>query len=240
MFLKIKTAYRDGLKMNFLINRELLDTRNMPQLPNVTYFQKVIPNQRGFLFGTISNMGADHPAKRIFYNLKVSDYIGPMYKYCLNAHNSYFKQVFQLNDLDIGKFIKSNSGCKIWTGDILTNDSLRFLQENLPVDEMMFLAPYKKIIEEYRFWIINDEIITSSSYSWDNKTNYTDPPEKVVAFVESWKDWWSPDWAYVVDVGVAVKPDNTYDGIIEYNCLSTSGLYNADIPKIIQALEDIL
>ena len=226
--------------MKFFINRALLDTRNMPVINDVTYFQKDCTSNSGFLFGTIANMNTCDLQKN-FYNLKVSDYLAPMRKYCLNYKGSYFKQVCQLNECDVGKFIKSNSGCKIWTGDILTHESFTYIKEHLPSDEMMFIAPYKKILEEYRFCISNDQIVTYSHYSWDKTYDYKKVPENVIDFVDSWKDEWSPDWAYTVDVGVAryLNDDNVMNreiGIVEYNCLSTSGLYNANIEKLIDVL----
>jgi len=230
--------------MQFFISRALMDTRNMPCLDNVTYYQEEVPDEPGFLFGTISDMRKELQAQKVFYNLKVSDYLGAMHKYCLNYSNSYFKQVCQLEQTDIGKFVKSNSGCKVITGDILTREGFSFIKDNYPDDEMLFIAPYKKILKEYRFWVIDEEIVTYSHYSWDRNHDYQSVPENVINFAGGCAKQWSGDLSYTMDIGIALHMNSKQQienqiGIIEYNCLSTSGLYNANIEKLIQAVEKV-
>lgn len=176
-----------------------------------------------------------------YYNLKVSDFLAPMYDYLVHD-NSYFKHVCQLGTMeDFGKFIKSNNS-KVLTGQKFDEDILKLCKNELPPDEMMFLSDYKDIKKEYRFWIKFDEIVAYSSYSWENG-DFEEVPKEAIKFVESFLDKWSPHSIYVVDICSVDEMD--FSGyhlrykIVEYNSFGTSGFYNVDLKKLLNAIYDL-
>lgn len=176
-----------------------------------------------------------------YYNIKVSDFLAPMYDYLVH-YNSYFKQVCQLGTMeDFGKFIKSNNS-KVLTGQKFDGDILKLCKNELPPDEMMFLSDYKDIKKEYRFWIKFDKIVAYSSYSWENK-DFEEVTEEAIKFVESFLDKWSPHSLYVVDI--CSVDEMTFLGyhlrykIVEYNSFGTSGFYNVDLRLLLDTIYDL-
>jgi len=168
--------------------------------------------------------------KYSFWDLKVSDFLPQIKTEYINYNNSYYKQVCMLDNYDIDNFCRSNSGCKLFSGQVLDNTLIKIIKSKLQSDDLLFLSKKKTIIDERRYWIYNNSIITSSSYSKPE-----DHMENILNnYVKKVCNLWEPDIYYVIDVGI-VLPEYSCK-IIEYNCWSTSGFYNCDLNKITQVV----
>lgn len=151
----------------------------------------------------------------------------------------FFYDIFNTNKI----FIRPNSGFKTFTGLPIHSDEfdfeIRSLQQLKQVadDVLILVSNCKKIAEEYRFFIVNREVITGSQYKLNDelnvKTGYSQEAYDVA--VQMAKNSWQPDIAYACDVGIV----NGEPKIIELNSFSSSGFYACDIPIIISAIDQV-
>jgi ATP-grasp domain, R2K clade family 3 len=113
-------------------------------------------------------------------------------------------------------------------GDPLAHSSLTpqtLIQLSLPM----------AIYAEYRFWIVKGEIITQSLYKRGSQIVYdSDVDERLALFVADRLTEWLPHETFVMDVC------DTPNGIkiVEINTLNSSGLYAADVQRLVLALEN--
>ncbi|MFA5490852.1 MAG: ATP-grasp domain-containing protein [Candidimonas sp.] len=147
---------------------------------------------------------------------------------------SYFFDTF-----DGSFFMRPNLSSKSFTGFVINQDNWEIERstidsQNVMVDEMVMIAPAKKITHEWRFFV-SDRIICSTPYGWDD--NLIDVPEEATKFVENiLRRQWQPDSAYVVDIGQT----ETEMGIIEINSVNSSGLYKCNVDDFVQGMNDLV
>jgi len=229
--------------MYYAINELLLkdqDIKNIKLPKNTIIFKNLndVPKSETFFFSTIKDcqyLKSTYFGITSFYNLPISSYFAFIQNYFLNA-DSYFKLSCQLDNTDINKFCRSDSGNKIWSGQIIKDEiDLNFVKQENQLDTMMFLSNNKNISQEVRCWMINGKCIEISKYiTWNKEQqNYIFDNNEYIKFAEFIASIYEPDELYTIDLGVY----NNKIYIIEYNCFSTSGFYNANIEKIINNLE---
>src|SRR5690606_23783656 len=105
-------------------------------------------------------------------------------------------------------FIRPDSPFKTFTGYLLypgifTNEINSLFQLSAATAEtLVCIASAKDIDNEYRFVIVNGEVITGSDYSWDeNHVPQPIYPDECLALAELVaKNEWQPDVAYTCDV----------------------------------------
>jgi hypothetical protein len=98
------------------------------------------------------------------------------------------------------------------------------------------VASVKKIDAEYRCFVINGRVVTSSQYKLNGvlyKNGNVD--QYIVDYVNSVIKHWQPDIAFVLDVALS----NDKLSIIEANCINSSGLYEIDTQKLIMAVDEL-
>lgn len=138
-------------------------------------------------------------------------------------------------------FIKSDAGHKTITGQVINTVADILQIRNVNHDEMVFCAPARAIgPTEYRFWIAENRIVGCSSYKWDaDKPANSDIPEEAYSIaIAAAQCRWTPDLAFVVDVAHDTTT-NEY-ALLEYNCLTTSGIYDGvDLKQLFDALRQV-
>ena len=227
------------------INRLLLPST--PALPMEFTIVNSINDVFGkaFYFGTIAEcqyaknqLQSDITVS--YWDLSVSSFmpaIGPLF---INYAGSYYKQVCQIGQSDIGAFCRSDSGNKQWSGQIIEGTwDIETIKQRVQCDEMMFLSPAKTLPkEEYRCWVAFGEVVEVVCHDFSG-TPIKQDKEKIAAVTErvlSWDSFWAPDLVYVVDV--CEWKGEFY--VVEYNCFSTSGHYSADSNKIAEKTREFL
>ncbi|MBD1863731.1 MULTISPECIES: ATP-grasp domain-containing protein [Trichocoleus] len=141
-------------------------------------------------------------------------------------------------------FVRPCSDHKTFAGFIIEPDKLQAWQEQifgisdgyatLTPETLVLSATPKLIYEEYRFFVIDGQVITGSLYKAGDHLRYSqDCDEEARAFAESAAQVWQPDRAFVIDI--ATTPNGPK--IIEINCLTSSGFYEADVDCLVGALE---
>jgi hypothetical protein len=109
------------------------------------------------------------------------------------------------------------------------------LHENFYIDEVLIIAPIKKIYSEYRFFVVNNEVITGSQYKQGNNLVISNiVPNYILENAKEYAKLYNPHDVFTMDLA------DTQDGIkiVEYNCWNASGLYATDVPKIFNAVND--
>lgn len=138
-------------------------------------------------------------------------------------------------------FIRPSSHRKTFTGTTLNRLNVDYEINSMDQitsvmdDTLILVAKAKDIINEYRFVIIDNEIVASSGYSWDDKPVEC-PSEACKSFVrEILSMGYSVDLAYTIDV--AETP--TGYSVVEFNSFSSAGLYNCDVKPIVERMSAV-
>ena len=114
---------------------------------------------------------------------------------------------------------------------MLNNGHTTTLNERTPVQ----ICKLKDIHREIRTWIVAGKVVTASQYRINDRTIYAQCTEPaIIEFAQSMADMYQPADAFVLDVAV------TDDGlkIVELNCINCAGFYDADIQKLVSAIDD--
>ena len=96
------------------------------------------------------------------------------------------------------------------------------------------IAPIKKTIFEWRFYIINGRIATASQYFAHGSVKHDKyVPQEAYEIAELFRKKYQPhEKNYVMDIALTDKKEYK---IVEFNCINCSGLYHCDIDKYIDA-----
>jgi hypothetical protein len=133
-------------------------------------------------------------------------------------------------------FIKPDSGFKTFTGFCI--DKADWDKEinllNVNDNDLIIVSSGEKILNEWRYWIINNEVITYSSYTYDDK-EYEEPPEYLINTANLIAKQIKHLKHFTLDLcltsGFYPHPE-----VVEINCIYTSGTYNCDLNKLIPKL----
>lgn len=158
----------------------------------------------------------------------------------LVRRKEFFFKIFETDSL----FIRPDSCAKPFTGFVLTPENfdheintLRNLNR-IYHNELIVITNAKKIDAEYRFFIVDHQVISGSQYMVNGEIDISPEfPEEALNVAKEVCEWSNtPDMAFVCDVGLC----NGEMKIVEYNALSTSGMYACDVSKVLTAVSDYL
>jgi hypothetical protein len=103
------------------------------------------------------------------------------------------------------------------------------------METMVAISKPKEIQQEIRFFIVNGQISTYSTYKIGNRVCYDGfVDESTTSFVSSVVGFgnWNPDVAYCLDIAIS----NDEPWILEVNSINSSGLYGIDTQKFIDSI----
>lgn len=135
-------------------------------------------------------------------------------------------QAKDINWIEEEYFVRPLHDTKSFNGGIYNSNTLKF-------DGEVVYAPLKHISREYRFFVIDNEIVTGSLYKVNGRLETSDiidnnALEFAKEMVKKFKG------SYVLDVANA---NNEYK-IMEFNCLNAAGFYDINLYKLVLAVED--
>ncbi len=140
-------------------------------------------------------------------------------------------------------FIKPSQEAKIFTGKVFSkvewDDFVYYTlsdkkQTKITAQSTILISKANKIIKEARLWIVDDKIVTSSYYLFNDGIPFEETvSEEALAFGQQMANLFRVADAYILDIGL------TYEGwkVIEVNCMNSAGFYKANVLNIIKALE---
>jgi hypothetical protein len=191
---------------------------------------------------SLSEYYLDKLQRGVFYNVYTFDQI--FYKDLglplLNTDAEYLPIRENLKTVfDEPKFIKPSRDLKAFNGGILEagvsiHDFIMAQNHQaFYIDEIAVIAELVNIYAEYRFFVIDGEVITGSYYR-KNGQSYKSPdiPAEVQRVADDYAKLYKPHRVYTMDIA---ETDEGYD-IIEYNCWNTSGSYACNLSKMYTAL----
>jgi hypothetical protein len=103
-------------------------------------------------------------------------------------------------------------------------------------DEIV-ISPLKEIQAEYRFFVVDSEVVTGSQYKLGNRVCYRALQSgldlEVFQFAKKMVNIWQPNTAFALDIAA------TEDGykVLEINSINSAGFYFCDMGKFINAIE---
>lgn len=137
-------------------------------------------------------------------------------------------------------FLRPNSGNKLFTGQVVNVNEFNIFKNtfNIPDDCLCARSSTIDILSEKRSFVDtrNKTIITQSLYSFSDKTDVDFNIENnVKEILDSFYVDMLPD---IIVMDFALLKDDTIK-LVEFNSVITSGHYNCDIDKIIEAISFI-
>lgn len=141
-------------------------------------------------------------------------------------------------------FIRPCLDSKVFTGKVFNRDEWPEFKRRsldpgivttLTEDTMIQVAIPKKITQEVRCWVINGKIVTQSTYRRGSFLAYDNVVDQdAIDFAQKMVDIFQLAKAFVIDV--CLTP--TGWKIVECGSVSCAGFYDADMQKIVMALEN--
>jgi hypothetical protein len=138
-------------------------------------------------------------------------------------------------------WIRSDSGQKVFSGGVFNKESFAqeldyFNQKGVKVD-FVYAKP-KSVYEEYRFIVVNGEVVDGSLYMKKGEPNYDKRPSNLIF------EYAQNLVKKAINNNLAEKTtvmDLTNLGeIIEFNSIMTSGWYSCDLEKVVAAIKEDL
>jgi hypothetical protein len=137
-------------------------------------------------------------------------------------------------------FIRPTDDSKCFPGMIILREEFITWQDKVQLSEFkdtqIQIAEPQVILQEYRFWIVDGEIVTQSMYKQGSQVVYNELiPNYMHQFVKDRVKEYQPHRAFVIDVALL---ENGCLKIVEINTINAAGFYAADINKLVIKLEE--
>lgn len=191
------------------------------------------PGAYGFSKNLDVNVYYNHVPKDLLLN---GDGIITTFGQFKNDPKRFFELFRELSRI----FIRPVSGFKTFTGFVLDINEIDYelnstMQLTSVMDETYILvAPYKQILAEHRFLIVDGKIVAGSLYKHNGKSHieklFTHDSLNIAEKMA--KNAWQPDSIYICDVATT---DSGFQ-IIELNSFACAGLYAMDKSIVINAI----
>lgn len=109
----------------------------------------------------------------------------------------------------------------------------------LDMDQLIVISDYKKVTNESRFAIIDGEVVDGCIYMIDGeKINEHLFDDLAARYVNKIKDLYHPDKAFTIDI--AFNEHTKEYKVLEINSLCCAGLYQMDIDKIVNKMNELV
>lgn len=151
------------------------------------------------------------------------------------------KNVFIRPDLDLKHFsgqVMDATECADWLKDAM---SLPPESGSYAIDpEMMVcISSPKNIKAEWRYFVVDGKVISGSMYRCHGQMRQERVTEEdVLEEAQRFADVWLPNRTCVMDLALWEDPVILVDrvGVIEFNCINSSGFYDNDVDVIFSSL----
>lgn len=157
-------------------------------------------------------------------------------------------QIARHMKFDEPKFVKPTSdGKDFFAGILLPGQTIEEMilsnSHNQSIwNETVLIASPKVVLKEWRFFVLNGEVITGSQYCENHETkveelNQSQDHVNALACAKEYAKIYQPSELFTLDVCLEANKDWS---IVEYNCFNCSGLYKASLPILKNVVEDFV
>lgn len=250
---------------NLIAEKDLVNMYNILDDEGIEYEEvKVIPfsdelpeftidDKTNIYYGSTTFMNnlykqLDKP-EGLFFNhetFTMGNYIKEYGEYMLNSE----AKVMPLSDVvktygnsEENWFFRPDGDGKEFDGQVATGVEMVGVLERavlndvrLEPDHLMVVSPPYNITKEWRNYIVNGTVVTSSRYRENFRLSKsgTDIPEDMIKFVEDRCMEYQPHAIFAMDI--ALCGGDYY--IIECGCMNSVGFYDCDVSKFIKGVSD--
>ena len=158
---------------------------------------------------------------------------------CITIAKFMQSQVFRENH---DFFIRPVNDLKLFAGTVLNKfefddwyELASLNGETFGINQEVIVAPPLNLEMEWRFVIVNHEIVDGSQYYKNGHLSLDKVGSEAMAKAKEFAQGWTPNDVVVMDMGRL--RDGTY-GIIEFNCFNASGFYGHDLDKVLKAVTE--
>jgi len=146
------------------------------------------------------------------------------------------------------KFVKPTSDGKAFVAKILipgeTIENLILSSRHNPSiwNETVLIAPIKRVVKEWRFFVLNGEVITGSQYCENHIVNVKELDDSIddINAINKAKEYaklYMPSDLFTMDICLEENKDWS---IVEYNCFNCSGLYKSNLLNLKNVVEEFI
>jgi len=226
--------------VNVLPGNFLLSTKSKftsPTHNNIYFYFQLLDGvkSRCLVKSTKIDNVLNHDASIMYGSLSYNDYL-----------NKIIDEFTNSSVYDSGKvFIRANAPFKVHPSTVVSiNDLFEFIHENNYKNTMygFVIAPYKEIKDEVRCVVHRGKIITASYYIMNQQIIYKET-FAVRELQEILDSSLKPSMKMInipLVIDFAKLADTGHWKIIEVNSLSTSGLYECSIEKILKCVREVM
>ena len=135
-------------------------------------------------------------------------------------------------------FLRPDVGDKTFTGEVVFKEKF---DHDIPLydiepNALVISAEPVNIKAEWRFVVVNQEIISGSLYKENNIVGSSaDIPQEASEFAKKLAKLYNPERVWVIDICQTKAGDYK---VVEIGCFSCAGLYACDRLKIVEAVSD--
>lgn len=197
-----------------------------------------ISKSRGWYPGTFLNDNFDYEMWRFGFGLEnllnCDAVVAPVY--LLNNVHQYDNVFIRpIHDSKaIAGTVMSANEFEDWKRSVSQIEQEEF--QPLHKNTVMLLSPIKQIYNECRVFVVDGVVVTASMYKQgDRVIANSNVDQRFIDFAQQMVDGWQPAIAFVIDI--ADTPEGLK--IIEINNINSAGFYEADVFKIIDAINNL-
>jgi hypothetical protein len=145
------------------------------------------------------------------------------------------ENVFVRPDLDLKHFVGqviTASECADWFADAMSLplDSGSYAMDP---DMLVCIAIPKLIQAEWRYFIVNNEVVSGSKYRVNGQLHQRrEKDSALICEAQQLANQWKPHVNCVMDLAVV----NDETKVVEFNCINSSGFYECDVDMIFKKL----
>jgi len=206
-----------------------------------SYTMARIARERGWTPGSFDNANLDYTIQRGHWGARMLN--GDSIVTRFDEVPEQIKPFFIRPVLDSKSFngqVKDWPSFVEWRDRVLTHGADN--GGTLCGETMVMTSRVKAIHREYRLWILDGKVITSSLYKMGGRALFgigshmvhaPQMDDNVISYAEETAQLWSPCRAYVMDI--ADTPEGLR--VIEVGCMNAAGFYGADMGKLVEKLE---
>lgn len=105
----------------------------------------------------------------------------------------------------------------------------------------MLIAPFKSLGREWRAFVVDYELISISQYAEVGVHKRSSiVPDVASEFVSKSIQTYAPAPCFVIDIAEELSEDSPNLRVVEFNSINSSGLYECDAAKIVNAVSEYI